>query len=194
LSAANYQRVLDTDDIAPQWKQTVEASGMKVTYALSPEAKGKIERPYRWMQDRIVRRATREHARSIDAVRSILAQEVDRYNNRAVHSTTGEIPSVRFMNAVNDGRTVFRPLDLSRTKPPVTSTKDLFCLRTERKVNGYGKISFNGIQISVPGNLPDGTAITLHIIPGQTMTEVRFLRNNTVLGYQQIPTPKQLQF
>ncbi|MCL4357759.1 hypothetical protein M1512_02595 [Patescibacteria group bacterium] len=194
LSAANYQRVLDTDDIAPQWKQAVEASGMKVTYALSPEAKGKIERPYRWLQDRIVRRSAREHAKSIDDVRRILYHEVDRYNNRAVHSATGEIPSIRFSNAVNDGRSVFRPLDLTKAKPPVTSTRDIFCLRTERKVNGYGKISFNSLQISVPGNLPDGTPVTLHIIPDQTITEVRFLRNNTVLGYQQIPTPRQLQF
>jgi hypothetical protein len=29
--------------------------GVDVTYALSPQAKGKIERPYRWLQDRIVR-------------------------------------------------------------------------------------------------------------------------------------------
>jgi transposase len=194
LSAANYRNILGTDDIAPQWKQCVEATGMRVTYALSPEAKGKIERPYRWLQDRIVRRSAREHARTLEDVRHILFQEVDRYNNRAVHSTTGEIPSIRFNNAVNDGRTAFKPLDIDRTKPPVTSTKDLFCLRTERKVNGYGKISLNSIQISVPGNLPDGAPVTLHIVPGQPTTEVRFLRNNIVLGYQQIPTPKQLQF
>lgn len=92
-SAATYQRILGTDDIAPQWKQCVEATGMKVTYALSPEAKGKIERPYRWLQDRIVRRAAREHARTIDDIRVLLAQEVDRYNNRQVHSTTKEIPA-----------------------------------------------------------------------------------------------------
>ncbi len=193
-SAATYQRVLGTDDIAPQWKQAVEASGMKVTYALSPEAKGKIERPYRWMQDRIVRRAAREHAKTIEAVRLILAQEVDRYNNRAIHSTTGEIPSIRFMNAVNDGRTVFRPLDLTKTKPPVSSTKDIFCLRTARKVNGYGKISLGGLLLSVPGNLPDGTEVTLHIIPGTQLTEIRFLKNNTVLGYIQIETPKSFRF
>ncbi|MBT9165157.1 MAG: hypothetical protein DDT23_01172 [candidate division WS2 bacterium] len=29
--------------------------GVDVSYALSPEAKGKVERPYRWLQDRIVR-------------------------------------------------------------------------------------------------------------------------------------------
>ena len=194
LTAANYQRILGTDDIAPQWKQCVEASGMKVAYALSPEAKGKIERPYRWLQDRIVRRAAREHARTIEQVRDLLAQEVDRYNNRQVHSTTKEIPAKRFLSAVNDGRTCFRPLDLTKTKPAVTSTKDLFCLRTERKINGYGKISLAGIQLSVPGHLPDGTAVSIHLIPDRILTEVRFLRHDMVLGYQQIPTPASLQF
>jgi len=29
--------------------------GVDVGYALSPQAKGKVERPYRWLQDRIVR-------------------------------------------------------------------------------------------------------------------------------------------
>ena len=194
LSAANYTRVLGTDDVVPQWKQCVEATGMKVAYALSPEAKGKIERPYRWLQDRIVRRAAREHARSIEAVRLILSQEVDRYNNRQVHSTTGEIPSVRFLNALNDGRTVFKPLDVNKAKPPVTSTKDIFCLRTERKVNGYGQISIAGIQLSVPGHWPDGTVIALHIIPDQALTEIRFLKQDVVLGYQQIETPKAFRF
>ena len=194
MSAANYQRILGTDDIAPQWKQCVEAAGMKVTYALSPEAKGKIERPYRWLQDRIVRRAAREHARNIQEVRLLLAQEVDRYNNRQVHSTTREIPAKRFETATKEGRTCFRPLDITQARPPVTSTKDIFCLRTQRKVNGYGKISLAGTQLSVPGHLPDGTAITLHIIPNTPLTEVRFLRSNTVLGYQQIETPPSLQF
>lgn len=194
MSAANYQRILGTDDIAPQWKQCIEAIGMKVTYALSPEAKGKIERPYRWLQDRIVRRAAREHARTIDDVRRILYSEVDRYNNRQVHSTTKEIPAKRFAAAVKEGRCCFRPLDVTQIHPLVTSTKDIFCLRTERRVNGYGKVSLAGIQLSVPGNLPDGTPLVLHIIPGNPLTEIRFLKDNVILGYQQIPTPTSLRF
>jgi hypothetical protein len=193
-SAANYQHILGTDDIAPQWKQSVEAAGMKVTYALSPEAKGKIERPYHWLQDRIVRRAARDHVKTIDGIRLILSQEVDRYNNRQVHSTTKEIPSKRFEAAIKEGRNCFRSLDVAQARPPVTSTKDIFCLRTERKVNGYGKISFNGVSLSVPGHLPDGTAVSLHIIPDTSFTEIRFLRDAKVLGYQQIPTPKSLRF
>ena len=144
--------------------------------------------------DRIVRRSAREHAHTIQDVRLLLAQEVDRYNNRQVHSTTREIPTKRFETAIEEGRTCFRPIDLTKTRPPVTSTKDIFCLRTERKVNGYGKISLASTQLSVPGHLPDGMVITLHIIPGTPLTEVRFMRNNTVLGYQQIQTPSSLQF
>jgi len=190
---------LNTDDVSPQWKQCVEATGMKVIYAMSPEAKGKIERPYRWLQDRIVRRAARENARTINEVRLILSQEVDRYNNRQVHSTTKEIPVKRFERAVAEGRSCFGPLNLTKTIPPVESTKDLFCLRGERRVNGYGTITFLGNELTVPANLPDGTVVALHIIPdvdktSTGSTEVRFLKNNKVLGYTNIPTPAQLRF
>jgi len=44
-----------TDELNPQWKQVLEDCRVKVTYALSPQAKGKIERPYRWIQDRLVK-------------------------------------------------------------------------------------------------------------------------------------------
>lgn len=193
---------LNTDDVAPQWKQCVEATGMKVIYAMSPEAKGKIERPYRWMQDRIVRRAAREHAKSIDEVRQILRHEVERYNTRQVHSTTNEIPAKRLERAERESRSCFRPLDMAVTHPPVESTKDLFCLRGERRVNGYGKITFLGNVLDVPGNFSDGTTITLHIIPETTTyntssiktAEIRFLKDDRVLGYAHIPTPRQLQF
>ena len=46
---------LKTDEVDPQWKKIMRECRVQVTYALSPQAKGKIERPYRWLQDRIVR-------------------------------------------------------------------------------------------------------------------------------------------
>ena len=49
-----------TDDVDPQVKKILLELGVKVRYALSPQAKGKIERPYRWLQDRIVRTCARE--------------------------------------------------------------------------------------------------------------------------------------
>ena len=119
---------------------------MNVTYALSPQAtpsrclsgKGKVERPYRWLRDRIVRTCALEKLSSLDDVRSVLRDELDRYNNHQVHSTTGEIPNLRFENARKNGNSFFRPFSLPK---PYTSPKDVFCLHRSRIVNGYPRIS-----------------------------------------------------
>jgi len=52
--------------------------GVDVTFALSPQAKGKIERPYRWLQDRIVRTCAIEKLTTIEEVRAVLKEELDR--------------------------------------------------------------------------------------------------------------------
>ena len=62
--------------------------GVDVSYALSPQAKGKIERPYRWLQDRIVRTCALENITTSEECRTVLKEEVNRYNNHQVHSTT----------------------------------------------------------------------------------------------------------
>lgn len=85
-----------TDEVDPQWKQVLKDCGVKVIYALSPQAKGKIERPYQWLQDRLVRSCVRDNTTDIEKARIFLRQEVNRYNFRQVHSTTLEVPYIRF--------------------------------------------------------------------------------------------------
>ena len=46
--------------------------GVDVSYALSPQAKGKVERPYQWLQDRIVRTCALEKISAMEEVRAIL--------------------------------------------------------------------------------------------------------------------------
>ena len=120
----HYKTVLGTDEADPQWRQVMRLMGVEVVYALSPQAKGKVERPYRWLQDRIVRTCAREQITQIEDGRSVLRDEIDRYNNRHVHSTTGEIPSIRFDKAQEQGRSLFRPFTLPK---PYRSVKDVFC-------------------------------------------------------------------
>ena len=155
------KHVLVTDDIDPQWRQVMRLMGVNVTYALSPQAKGKIERPYRWLQDRIVRTCALENLTTLEDVRSVLRDEVDRYNNHQVHSTTGEIPSLRFEHARKSGNSLFRPFSLPK---PYTSPKDIFCLRETRILNGYGLISLFNRKIDVP-DVPDREDVELHLIP-----------------------------
>ncbi len=96
-----------TDQAITQWGKVAEKCGIKVIFALSARAKGKIERPYRWLQDRIVRRCAREKVDNIQKARAFLQEERQRYNEQQIHSTTGEIPQFRFQNALKEGYFLF---------------------------------------------------------------------------------------
>jgi hypothetical protein len=166
-----YNNVLRTDQADPQWLQVMRLMGVGVVYALSPQAKGKVERPYRWLQDRVVRTCAREHVTHIHDGRSVLRDEIDRYNNRQVHSTTREIPSIRFDKARNEGRSLFRPFALPA---PYRSVKDVFCLRETRMVDGYRRITVYGHQITIP-HVELREEVAVHLVPDtlKNVMEVR---------------------
>jgi len=155
------KHVLQTDDVDTQWGKMMRSLGVDVTYALSPQAKGKIERPYRWLQDRIVRTCALEKISAMEDVRSVLKEEVDRYNHHQVHSTTKEIPDVRFRRAQDAGNTLFQPFSLPK---PYTSVKDVFCLRETRVVNSYRRISLFNHTIEVP-NVELHEEVDIHLVP-----------------------------
>lgn len=166
-----YKNILGTDDVDPQWRQAMRLMNVDVTYALSPQAKGKIERPYRWLQDRVVRTCALENISGLDEARSVLQHEVNRYNDHRVHSTTGEIPSVRFDTAKAAGQSLFRPFTVPE---PYRSAKDVFCLRETRVVNGYRRISLQGHEIQVP-RVDLREHVDVHMVPDirKNVMEVR---------------------
>lgn len=131
-----------TDDVDPQWRRVLKECEVKPIYALSPQAKGKIERPYGWLQDHIVRTCVRRGVTTITEARKILKYEIEQYNWKRVHSTTGEVPMYRLQRAIKEQKTLFRDFVL---KPPFQSVKDVFCLRTERTVDAYRRISLTGL-------------------------------------------------
>lgn len=173
-----------TDEVNPQWKQVLEDCRVKVTYALSPQTKGKIERPYRWIQDRLVRTCYRENIRDIKKAQLILNHLVQRYNYRIVHSTTGEIPYIRFQRAIREKRSLFREFTIN---PPFKSVKDIFCLRVDRMVNSYRKVSINNLELKVP-KAPLHESIQLRIVPDKEsgVSEVRFWHEDEFLGSQKV--------
>ncbi len=168
-------QIKGTDDVITQWRRVIEDCNMNVVYALSAQAKGKVERPYRWLQDRIVRRCAKLGIKEINDAREILFDEMDRYNNRQVHSTTAEIPSIRFQRAIDEGRNMFKPFQLSE---PYQSTKDIFCLREQRRVNCYHQISWQGKILTVKKEIPIGALVDLKSIPEEPTPELRLWHNN----------------
>jgi hypothetical protein len=182
------KHILETDDVITQWRQMMAILKVDVSYALSPQAKGKVERPYRWLQDRIVRTCSLEKLSVIDDIRSVLQDEVQRYNTHQVHSTTGEIPRVRFEKALRTGNSLFRPFVLPK---PYTSTKDVFCLRSTRMVNGYRKISLFNELIDVP-NVPLRDNVDVHLVPdiSRQALEVRVWYHQKMVRSLHVPYPK----
>jgi hypothetical protein len=179
----HYQHHLQTDEVDPQWKQILDDCGVKVIYALSPQAKGKIERPYRWLQDHLVRTCVRNNVMDIRQAHTILSYEVQQYNYHRVHSTTGEVPYCRFQRALKEQKSLFREFKI---RQPYQSVKDIFCLKIERTVDAYRKISINNLQIPVNG-VSQGEILNLRVYPlNAHVSEIRFWSGNTLVDVQRL--------
>ena len=173
-----------TDDVDTQWRHVLRVCNVEPLYALSSQAKGKIERPYRWLQDRIVRIAAKEKLTQISELREVLQKLVHTYNTVWVHSTTHEIPIMRFEDALNNNLCLFKPL---QSVKPNTDIRDIFCLRVERKVDGYLNVRFENMTFTLSKATPR-TTIEIHIVPDveKGIAELRFWHNNTFLDSRMV--------
>jgi hypothetical protein len=171
-----------TDETTPQWKQVLDDCNVKVTYALSPQAKGKMERPYGWLQDHLIRTCVREDIAQIKPAQQILRQEVYRYNYRQVHSTTQEIPYFRFQRALKEKRSLFREFSIRR---PFQSPKDIFCLRMDRTVDPYRHISINSLQFKVHADPHKQVNLRIHPLNDE-ISEIRFWCEGKLIDIQKV--------
>lgn len=137
-----------TDDVDPQWKQVLTDCEIKPIYALSPQAKGKIERPYGWLQDHLIRTCIRENVKDINHGQRILNHECNRYNYKLIHSTTHETPSRRFNSSLKAKNSLFRSWTIPR---PFISPKDIFALRCHRIIDNYHSVYIKPLTIKLPG-------------------------------------------
>jgi len=171
-----------TDEATPQWKQVLEDCNVKVIHSLSPQARGKIERPYGWLQDHLIRTCVREDVREIKPAQQILRQEVFRYNYHQVHSTIQEIPYLRFQRALKEKRSLFREF---KVRPPFQSPKDIFCLRMGRVVDPYRKISIHHLQFKVHAD--PRKQVNLRIYPlDDEICEIRFWCEGKLIDVQKV--------
>lgn len=110
----------------------------------------------------------------------MLSSELKRYNSYQVHSTTGEIPDVRFYRALDEKKSLFREFIIPS---PFISTKDIFSLRDSRIVNAYHKISLKNIELTVP-KVPLRERVYLRIIPDMStgIAEIRFWYDKKLVG------------
>jgi len=91
---------------------------------------------------------------------------------------------LRFRRALNEKKSLFREF---KVPPPFQSSKDIFCLRAERVVNPYRKISFNNLEFRI-SEVPIRETVQLRIIPDKDtgVAEIRFWYKNKLVGIQKV--------
>ena len=177
-----YKHHLLTDETTPQWKQVLQDCNVKVIHSLSPQARGKIERPYGWLQDRLIRTCVREDVKEIKQAQRVLNLELYRYNHQQLHSTTQEIPYLRFQRALKEKRSLFRDFKIS---PPYKSPKDIFCLRMDRIVDPYRHISISSLKFKVHAD--PHKQVNLRIYPlNDEISEIRFWCEGKLIDIQKV--------
>jgi hypothetical protein len=98
----------DDRDPCSEFQRTFSALGLTHLVAPSPQAKGKIERRFGNLQQRLVAVLAYEKVRSYAAAQIVLNREVERQKN-TVYRTTGLSPNSAWKNARMEKRTASRP-------------------------------------------------------------------------------------
>jgi hypothetical protein len=172
------------EDASVQWKEVLKDLGIEIVYALSPAAKGKVERPYRWIQDHLVRTCVRDGITTLEQAREVLDWELTQYRFKRIHSTTREIPHARFEAALREKRTLFRPFVMPK---PYQTLDDIFCFRFTRTVDPYRRISFHTLRFAIHG-VPIREEVELRISshPSTRMVCIRFWYRGRLVGQQEV--------
>jgi transposase len=177
----HHNSYIPTDGIDTQWLQVLKDCGVKRIPALSPQAKGKVERPYQWIQDHVVRRCMSDNVVKLSDGQQILNELVGRYNYKNIHSTTKEVPYYRFKKALKNNNSLWRAFTIPK---PFVSKKDIFSLRLQRTADGYRTISLKNLKLKVNGLNPyDDVDIRIYKLNNH-ISELRFWRDQHLLDTQ----------
>ena len=124
-----------------------------------PQGKGKIERLFRFIQERLIEDiATDESQIPFYVLEKKLARFVEWYNNHHINRTIKTTPKERF------NQSKFTPL------PADKCLDDIFCLKDTRTVDKCNEFSYMGERYTIPkGHNLCGWKVNLHILPKRSI-------------------------
>ncbi len=137
LSLFGHDSMADDRDPCSEFQRAFSALGVTHLVAPSPQAKGKIERRFGTLQQRLVALLAYEHVSDYPAAQVVLDRQVA-HQNDTVCRTTGHSPNAAWDKALVERRTAIRPC-------PPTALLDLhLALHLRRRVNADYQIDFLG--------------------------------------------------
>ena len=170
---------LETDEVDPQWKQVLRQLNVEVVYALSPQAKGKVERQHQYWQKRLPGYFVAESVRNIAEANEHLDRLRLHHNANETNRELEMTPDTAWLRATRAGRNVLRPFKRDPWWPYVWS------LRTQVKVglDGTVPVGTQRLKTSLAPRAkvtrcehPDGSYTFLAKPPGEAGKPVVLLR------------------
>lgn len=146
-----------TDEGDVQFRRALQALGVGVIYAQSPQAKGKIEKRFDYFQRRLPQLCERYRITQVDHAEPLLEELVGYYNEQRRHAETEEIPQERWERAVRQGRSRLHAV------PPGLDLSLVFAIQHPRLVRADRTISFGGQRW--PVGAPPGQVVTVCFRP-----------------------------
>jgi hypothetical protein len=142
-----------------------------------PQAKGKVEKRFDYLQRRIPYLCERYHIKNLTAANRILDQEVAYFNDCHVHAETKETPNQRWKRALQEGRCHLRDL------PTTVQLDIIFGLHEKRSLKKDGSFVFGGTRFEIPRGPRYGeVTVVLHPPFGRrTHTQLSVLWKNECL-------------
>lgn len=117
-----------------QIKRALSELGITLIYAASPEAKGRIERDFQTLQDRLINELRLHNITTLSEANHYLKEEfIPRWNKRFAREPKDKHPGYRNI-------------------PEGLNLSDCLCLKEKRKVYSDNTISYNGTKYQI---LPD---------------------------------------
>jgi transposase len=117
-----------------QFARALEELGVRMIYAYSPQAKGRIERKFGVLQDRLCSELRLHNISTLEEANRYLKEQFIPKHNRMFSRSAKE------------------PDSAYRVSPKGLKLKDVFCLKEERTVSGDNTISYNGKAFQILPN------------------------------------------
>lgn len=114
-----------------QYERTLSQLGIRLIAAHSPQAKGRVERLFQTLQDRLVKFLRRKQAATCEQANRLLPQYLKQHNARFSHPARGAGSSYR-------------------TWPATLDPEAVFCFQYQRTVANDNTIPFDGHALQIP--------------------------------------------
>lgn len=154
----NVQRIVD-EEAHIQFRRALNSLGVGIIYANSPQAKGKVERPFAYIQARLPFECERYHVKEVKEGNKILQGILYFYNEKRTHSEIEEIPIQRLNRATKEGKSKLRPISQE------VDLDTIFSLHYQRKVKKDGTISYDDRKWKI-GRFPE-QEVTVCLVPNE---------------------------